>query len=295
MTRASGRRNFSPLEQAVVEGYLSQIAQAGGPNHWSWTILNELLEKAPERAWPLLVEIVRRAPDSGLNEIGAGPLEDLLGYNGPKVISKVEAQAAEDPRFRLALAGVWQGMMSREIFERVQAAAPPSLTDGLEDDPRYHSAFMTRRLEVSIAGRPPSRALPPATRRDAMDRLVAAVASRPPMVVLPFRGPVIIDLRLELSPGSEPVDPTRLLFDVAQALTRRKVRAITDARQIRRIDYWQGAAREDRYNLQVIEMSDDEAAATEDPRDLEEVMRSIVDSDTLQLADAALVARKPLT
>jgi hypothetical protein len=128
-----------------------------------------------------------------------------------------------------------------------------------------------------------------------MDRLVAAVASRPPMVVLPFRGPVIIDLRLELSPGSEPVDPTRLLFDVAQALTRRKVRAITDARQIRRIDYWQGAAREDRYNLQVIEMSDDEAAATEDPRDLEEVMRSIVDSDTLQLADAALVARKPLT
>jgi hypothetical protein len=44
--------------------------------------------------------------DEDLAYIGAGPLEDLLRRQGPQAIDLVEREAAENPRFRFALAGV---------------------------------------------------------------------------------------------------------------------------------------------------------------------------------------------
>lgn len=63
---------------------------------------------APERAWPVIVELIRRAPDtSALGHIGAGALDDLVNEHGREFESRILDRAACDPRFRVALANVW--------------------------------------------------------------------------------------------------------------------------------------------------------------------------------------------
>ena len=63
---------------------------------------------ASERAWPVILELIRRAPSTdALGHIGAGPLEDLVSGHGREFESRILDRAASDPRFRVALADVW--------------------------------------------------------------------------------------------------------------------------------------------------------------------------------------------
>ncbi len=49
--------------------------------------------------------------DDELDFVGASPLEDLLSHNrhGLAFVDEVERRARQQPRFRLAVAGVWLG------------------------------------------------------------------------------------------------------------------------------------------------------------------------------------------
>ena len=58
------------------------------------------------RAWTVITEIVRLAPDEDLVYVGAGPLETLLREHGDQLAELVEAAAATDLRFRTALSSV---------------------------------------------------------------------------------------------------------------------------------------------------------------------------------------------
>jgi hypothetical protein len=70
------------------------------------TILYE--QDGAERAWPIVLRLVARAPDDfALCFIGSGHLEDLLRTAGPELAARADERARIDPRFRVALACVW--------------------------------------------------------------------------------------------------------------------------------------------------------------------------------------------
>ena len=53
--------------------------------------------------------------------LAAGPLEDLLAYQGETIIDAVEAEARRNEAFRALLRGVWRNSMTSDVWARVQA------------------------------------------------------------------------------------------------------------------------------------------------------------------------------
>jgi len=84
---------------------------------------DELAERHPLDLFPIVLEMVRQAPDDdGLAFVAAGPLEELLKFHGESILPMVEAVALTDARFRRALSGVWQSTIPPVVWVRVQAA-----------------------------------------------------------------------------------------------------------------------------------------------------------------------------
>jgi hypothetical protein len=89
---------------------------------WVFEWVMDLAEHHPEEVLPVVRALVRLAPNDGdLAFVAAGPLEELLKCHGPKIIAQVEAAAADDARFRLALSGVWRSTIEEAVWARVQA------------------------------------------------------------------------------------------------------------------------------------------------------------------------------
>src|SRR5882672_3443482 len=85
------------------------------PNFWAHEKLWKLTRESPEEAWEAILAIKQYdSSDFVLGNIAAGPLEDLLCFNGESVIHLVEDRAKHDMAFRKTLAGVWQNTMSDE-------------------------------------------------------------------------------------------------------------------------------------------------------------------------------------
>ena len=55
-----------------------------------------------------------------IESFSAGPIEDLLAFQGAIVIGWIEAKARKDPSFAHVLGGVWQNSMTDEIWNRVK-------------------------------------------------------------------------------------------------------------------------------------------------------------------------------
>ena len=64
-------------------------------------------------------------PETELDYVGAGELEDFCWEVAPAFIERIEAEAVRNPRFRLALASVWPGAgtIPPEMYSRIRAAA----------------------------------------------------------------------------------------------------------------------------------------------------------------------------
>jgi len=77
-------------------------------NWWAWEALKALCREQPAEAWHLVVRMIDMTNDSELLEdIGAGPLEDLLQMHADLLYPDVLAQATESSRMRTALSHVW--------------------------------------------------------------------------------------------------------------------------------------------------------------------------------------------
>jgi hypothetical protein len=75
---------------------------------WLTEMLNYGPPDGPERTWPILLELVARAPDEAtLSFVGSHGLEDLVNKAGARFADRIAEQARHDPRFRLALCDVW--------------------------------------------------------------------------------------------------------------------------------------------------------------------------------------------
>ena len=95
----------------------------------------ELPQEKPELVWEVIRYIMGQYSDDDLFSsddseakkviglVAAGPLEDLLGYHGPNFIERVEEEARGDRRMAWALGGMYQFLMSDEIWSRTRLLA----------------------------------------------------------------------------------------------------------------------------------------------------------------------------
>jgi len=99
---------------------------------WLFLWVMDLCEALPDEAWPLILALVEVArTDIELACVVAGPLEQLVRCNGHQVIGRIEAEAATNERFRLALSGVWRSSIPKSVWDRLLAAVGegPTLDD----------------------------------------------------------------------------------------------------------------------------------------------------------------------
>ena len=177
------------LAQLLIDAYLAAFGrEAGAENFWAWDVLDTLVGRRPDIAWPILLRLVQRMPEEGLGDLAAGPIEDFLSQHGPRAIDAVEAEAATNPRLRRALSMVWRLGMTDDVWRRVQSLADP-WPDGEEpEDPSSR-----RRLELALDGAPPTPGGDEAARRG----LIAAAREAKPDGQEPWSTPVYLELRLE--------------------------------------------------------------------------------------------------
>jgi hypothetical protein len=107
------------------------------PDFWAWQKLNMLGRESPDIAWKLILRILNSTDhELALENLAAGPLEDLLARHGHKFIDLIEARAEADLRFRWLLAGVWKNSIPDDIWERLLASAS-DVPETLPTEPRY--------------------------------------------------------------------------------------------------------------------------------------------------------------
>ena len=93
--------------------------------HWTDDHLIKLvLCDEIEELWEFVIRTYRKelSPEV-IGILSAGALEDILAKRGEEYIGRVELLAANDPKFKYLLGGVWQNAMSDEVWSRLQAVA----------------------------------------------------------------------------------------------------------------------------------------------------------------------------
>lgn len=101
--------------EAIGAGYLAYLraSRTRGdddrhPDAWTWDVADDLVRTAPDLCLDLLCTAVGQCRDlDDRGNLAAGHLEDLIAQRGAEVIARIEALAQGNPRFRLALTGVW--------------------------------------------------------------------------------------------------------------------------------------------------------------------------------------------
>jgi len=113
-------------DDEIVEHYFrwceAERAQGSdSPLGNAWSAMADLAEEDPERAWTLLLRVIALADPEGeaLCSAGADCLENLFRSHGPSFIDRVEEEARRDPKFRRAVACVWD--LKNPLRPRVDA------------------------------------------------------------------------------------------------------------------------------------------------------------------------------
>lgn len=83
----------------------------------------ELPGEQPALCLAVILEILRHIdgskPSHLLSVLAAGPLENLLNYNGDAVMDEIDSLARSSPEFRLLLNGVWDSDIMPSIIARL--------------------------------------------------------------------------------------------------------------------------------------------------------------------------------
>jgi hypothetical protein len=205
------------LAGAIIEGFLAEVGDPDPGADWAFDVLDDLLLGAPRVGWPLLREIVRRAPDAALGDLGAGPLETLLATHGFDMIDAIEREAAGSPRLRTALAGVWRNRIPEPVWRRVRALAG---AEGGEDAASDEWEDARDPGVIDVTGAPPTRpgdTSPEQVRR--RDALLAAVRDSTPDGFAAWDVPVFVMVDAWCGPGDEgEVSAAEVLAAVTETL-----------------------------------------------------------------------------
>ena len=94
-------------------------------------MLIDLPRRDPERLWPILIELVERAPSPAIRGwIAAGLVEDLVTYHGRLFLDRLEDRAVRSRAFHEALRGIWGWeRFPRPVKDRLFAVLTPEWDD----------------------------------------------------------------------------------------------------------------------------------------------------------------------
>jgi len=125
------------FDSRVVQGWIAlQHTDEKSPDYERlfefWDTVSDLVHERPDAAWLFVLEVLKADTSNTIMEnLSAGPLEDLLAQHGPKLIERVEVEARANPKFAYLLGGVWKNAMSEEIWQRVQKVQDRRGWDGI--------------------------------------------------------------------------------------------------------------------------------------------------------------------
>ena len=107
----------------LAHRWLAEIRgnSSGGEFDSGQSVVSMNFSAPPEIQWRfILIAVSLSESDDELGHVAAGPIEHLLGWHGEACIGLVENEVATNPKLARALTGVWQYMMSAEVWSRVQ-------------------------------------------------------------------------------------------------------------------------------------------------------------------------------
>jgi len=92
-------------------------------NSAAYGLDDEVPRENPRLCLSVIVEILNRIPndpsDRYFQALAAGPLEDLLIYNGNVCVDDIELLARQSVSFRLLLNGVWSPSINSGVLARL--------------------------------------------------------------------------------------------------------------------------------------------------------------------------------
>ena len=112
----------SELLLGLVECFRNEGERTPEDVFWAWNELTEMVRRQPAEGLRILVKLVHAVADSrkALAKVGAGPLEDLLVFNGTTYLADVIAAANRDVAMKKTLLMVWPDQFDedvRRVFE----------------------------------------------------------------------------------------------------------------------------------------------------------------------------------
>jgi hypothetical protein len=102
---------------------------------WTRDRMGYLVDYLPHRAWRVILLIWSMDQSiKTMQNLSAGPIEDLLSKHGSEMIGFVEAEARRDPSFAKLLGGVWRYQIIDEVWARLQAVWDRRGWDGIPEN-----------------------------------------------------------------------------------------------------------------------------------------------------------------
>ncbi|MBX3737996.1 MAG: hypothetical protein KF715_14970, partial [Candidatus Didemnitutus sp.] len=129
-----------PTKEDFIEAWITMSKfQHESPEHkeafWAFQHMYDLIHEQPDVAFGLILEIWSRDQSwTVIQNLSAGPLEDLLTTHGPEMIGRVEEEAARNSSFRKLLGGVWKNAMHDSVWAKVQEIWDRRGWDGIPED-----------------------------------------------------------------------------------------------------------------------------------------------------------------
>lgn len=104
---------------------LHSIEQEFDTDHPLWwaeeRTFHALRRDCAEELWDFVLLVLGKRPNElVLSCLAAGPLEDLIAYDGKYFIDRIELLARQDPAFKHLLRGVWKNQTPPEVWSRVE-------------------------------------------------------------------------------------------------------------------------------------------------------------------------------
>jgi len=115
----------------LIQGYISRyshqvnvtednVFEKADTNFWAYEQLDELVKFAPELAFEVILALLSQTENEDvLENLAAGPLEDLIRIHGKNFIQRIEVEASENSKFKDLLSGVWQ-VGDPEVWSRIE-------------------------------------------------------------------------------------------------------------------------------------------------------------------------------
>jgi hypothetical protein len=130
----------SIVEQSLVDAWI-KIQYSGAESKeadelwWAWDTVFEWSCEKPDQTFLFVLAVLNTDSSTKIMQnLSAGPLEDLLSNFGMQIIDAIEVEAKSNPKFASLLGGVWKSSMADEVWARVQSVWDQRGWDGIPEE-----------------------------------------------------------------------------------------------------------------------------------------------------------------